>query len=122
MTTLRRFLEKAQGAVVADLPSLTVEVLEIREGSGSEAVYRYGFIFGSELVLNALTMYERFGRGYRGLARFERLAARSSSISFISSDLNLSRRRPLIILRRFWSVHFVAPFTTSISVVSSAAM
>src|SRR5690606_9873981 len=25
---------------------------------------------GSELVYNALTMYERFGQGYRGLSRF----------------------------------------------------
>jgi hypothetical protein len=31
---------------------------------------RLGFIFGSELVHNALSLYERFGRGYRGLSRF----------------------------------------------------
>ena len=41
-------------------------MLEVHEADGTT---RHGFIFGSELVLNALTMYERFGQGYRGLAR-----------------------------------------------------
>ena len=67
LVTLRRLLTRLPGAVLGDLPTLSIPALEVRE---SPTVARHGFIFGSELVLNALFMYERFGRGYRGLARF----------------------------------------------------
>jgi len=67
VATLQRFLDRSRGSVLADLPTLTIPLLSVHEG---EDVSRYGFIFGSELVLNALFMYERFGRGYRGLTKF----------------------------------------------------
>lgn len=67
VSTLRTFIAKSRGATLADLPSLAVPLLSIWE---DDVCVRHGFIFGSELVLNALTMYERFGRGYTGLLRF----------------------------------------------------
>jgi hypothetical protein len=65
--TLKRFLALAQQARLGDLPVRQVSLLDVEEPGGT---VRRGFIFGSELVLNALTMYERFGQGYRGLGRF----------------------------------------------------
>jgi hypothetical protein len=64
--TMRRFLKQARGRRLGNLPCQDVPLLQITEPDGKR---RYGFIFGSELVLNALTMYERFGQGYRGLSR-----------------------------------------------------
>ena len=63
--TLRRFLDGA--STMGRLRTRESALLEVRESNGDQ---RVGFIFGSELVHNALTMYERFGRGYRGLTRF----------------------------------------------------
>ena len=65
--TMGRFLKMARRGRLGDIPTRQVPLLEVREPSGST---RHGFIFGSEMVLNALTMYERFGQGYRGLTRF----------------------------------------------------
>jgi hypothetical protein len=65
--TLRRFLRVSQGKPLGALRVAEIPLLAVSDGSGRP---RHGFIFGSELVLNALTMYERFGRGYSGLARF----------------------------------------------------
>jgi hypothetical protein len=67
LLTYRRYLRRARGGRLGTLPSRPVHLLRIREEKGAE---RYGFVFGSELILNALTMYERFGQGYRGLGRF----------------------------------------------------
>ena len=64
--TVRRFLHHAKDGPLGALTVRHVPMLEVHEPDG---LVRYGFIFGSELVLNALTMYERFGQGYRGLAR-----------------------------------------------------
>ena len=64
--TLKRFLRRFSKASLSSLPLRHVPLIEVHEAGGG---VRYGFIFGSELVLNALTMYERFGQGYRGLAR-----------------------------------------------------
>jgi hypothetical protein len=64
--TLRRFLSYASRAPLGALTTRQVPMLEVHEPDGT---IRHGFIFGSELVLNALTMYERFGQGYRGLSR-----------------------------------------------------
>ena len=64
--TLRRFLERFSGASLGALTLRHTSLVEVHEPDGH---VRHGFIFGSELVLNALTMYERFGQGYRGLAR-----------------------------------------------------
>jgi len=64
--TVRRFLSHASRAPLGALTTRQVPMLEVHEPDGT---VRHGFIFGSELVLNALTMYERFGQGYRGLMR-----------------------------------------------------
>ena len=65
--TLERFAARARDARLGTLPTRGVPLLGVVEPDGRE---RLGYIFGSELVFNALTMYERFGQGYRGLARF----------------------------------------------------
>jgi hypothetical protein len=65
--TLRRFLRLTRGARLGSIPRRPVPLLAVREASG---LLRHGYIFGSELVFNALTMYERFGQGYLGLGRF----------------------------------------------------
>lgn len=65
--TVRRFLDVAETASLGDVPMREVPLLAVEEPGGT---HRHGFIFGSEVVLNALTMYERFGQGYRGLTRF----------------------------------------------------
>lgn len=65
--TLEQFNQRARGARVGTLPTRRVPLLSVEEPDGSE---RLGYIFGSELVFNAMTMYERFGQGYPGLARF----------------------------------------------------
>lgn len=67
LKTVERFMKAARGAQLATLPTKGVPLLEVEEPGGTR---RLGYIFGSELVFNALTMYERFGQGYRGLARF----------------------------------------------------
>ncbi len=64
--TLRRFLERTRGARFGTLPKRAVPLLAVK----TSREVRYGYIFGSELVFNALTMYERFGQGYPGLLRF----------------------------------------------------
>ncbi len=66
--TLQRFLDASRDAPLGELPTQTLPLLGIREGAATAE--RYGFIWGSELVMNALTMYERYGQGYPGLARF----------------------------------------------------
>lgn len=65
--TVDRFLRRAHGAALRTLDTTAVPLLAVEEPGLKP---RYGFIFGSELVLNALTMYERYGQGYRGLSRF----------------------------------------------------
>ena len=64
--TLRSFFRKSNGMILGELRTLNVPLLTVRESENE----RLGFIFGSELVHNALALYERFGRGYRGLTRF----------------------------------------------------
>jgi hypothetical protein len=75
--TVRRFLSRFEGAPLGSLTIRSVPLVEVHEPDGW---VRYGFIFGSELVLNALTMYERFGQGYRGLVRL--LGAISAGVVF----------------------------------------
>jgi hypothetical protein len=64
--TVRRFLALARGSRLGSIPRRPIPLLAVREPSGR---VRHGYIFGSELVFNALTMYERFGQGYLGLSR-----------------------------------------------------
>lgn len=65
--TMEKFLWHIRGARFGSVPKRGVPLLAAREPNGA---LRHGTIFGSELVFNALTMYERFGQGYPGLARF----------------------------------------------------
>ena len=65
--SLRRFVRRFEGRRLCDIPVRSLDVLEVR---GADRPPRYGFVFGSELVANALEMYTRFGEGYPGLARF----------------------------------------------------
>jgi|GEM_PF-403771 len=64
--TVRRFLRGMRGASFGSLPKRCVPLLQVNDTSD---VPRYGYIFGSEMVFNALAMYERFGQGYLGLAQ-----------------------------------------------------
>jgi hypothetical protein len=64
--TLRTFLKRSGTCALGELRTLNVPLLKVQEGDR----HRLGFIFGSELVHNALSIYERFGRGYRGLTQF----------------------------------------------------
>ncbi|MCB9734507.1 MAG: hypothetical protein H6745_18130 [Deltaproteobacteria bacterium] len=66
--TLGRFMGSIRRSRVGSLRTRDVPLLAVREGEAGPV--RLGYIFGSEIVLNALTLYERFGQGYRGLARF----------------------------------------------------
>ncbi|MCB9727549.1 MAG: hypothetical protein H6744_02515 [Deltaproteobacteria bacterium] len=65
--TVERFLARTRDLPLGALTTRAVPLLAVDE-PGQER--RHGVIFGSELVLNALTMYERYGQGYRGLSRF----------------------------------------------------
>lgn len=65
--TFDKFLSHIRGARFGSVPKRGVPLLAAREPDGT---MRHGTIFGSELVFNALTMYERFGQGYGGLLRF----------------------------------------------------
>lgn len=64
--TLRRFLARA-GTSFGTLGVKRVPLLAVKTGDGSP---RRGFVFGSEMVKNALEMYDSFGGGYAGLSRF----------------------------------------------------
>jgi hypothetical protein len=68
LRTTRRFLELTRRASFGSLPKRCVPLLKV--ATPHEDAPRYGYIFGSEIVFNALAMYERFGQGYQGLARF----------------------------------------------------
>lgn len=75
--TLKKFLARARGARFGSLPKRGVPLMAVHPLAGPGPVeaascepIRYGYIFGSELVFNALQMYERFGQGYVGLTRF----------------------------------------------------
>ena len=64
--TVKRFLARDASGHLGQVKTRQLPMLEVRT---AEEACRYGFIWGSELVMNALTMYERYGQGYQGLAR-----------------------------------------------------
>ncbi len=64
--SLRRFVRDHGAAPLGALPTQPLASLTVR-GGGS---LRHGFVFGSEVVYHALTLYEQFGAGYPGLLRF----------------------------------------------------
>lgn len=74
--TVRAFLKGSRGRTLgqiglSELPLLRVETVSAKPGHRDRTrVVRYGFVFGSEVVANALEMYAMFGEGYAGLARF----------------------------------------------------
>ena len=76
--TVRWFLRRYEGARLTDLRMRRQPVMAVtRDATHGAAPDRpaVGFIFGSELVYNAMWMYEHFGAGYSGLARFMMHAA-----------------------------------------------
>ncbi|MEC9072810.1 MAG: hypothetical protein VX938_10540, partial [Myxococcota bacterium] len=64
--TIRRFLTAHGGRPIGQIPTERLGLLEVRAAGCPP---RLGFVFGSLLVRNALTLYERMGRGYVGLTR-----------------------------------------------------
>lgn len=71
--TLRDFVERTRGQRIESLDVRRLGALEVTErlpGEANEGRRRYGFVFGSEVVANALEMYTLFGEGYAGLTRF----------------------------------------------------
>lgn len=73
LRTVRWFLRRYEGRPVAELAVRQQRVLvcERPDRPGREASpRRVGFIFGSQLVYNALWLYEHLGTGYGALAKF----------------------------------------------------
>ena len=72
--TVRRFRKVAHGKRLGELPLRRLQLLRVREHERSHPARllrtRYGFVFGTEVIANALEMYAMFGEGYAGLARF----------------------------------------------------
>ena len=65
--TVRTFLERYGASRPEDLPVRPLRMLAVAtEGAAT----RFGFVFGSEIVANALEMYTMFGEGYVGFSRF----------------------------------------------------
>ena len=58
---------------LGDLPTRRVPLLRVQ---GESLGDRRGFLFGSEMVKNALELYDQFGGGYEGLSKFLFEAAR----------------------------------------------
>lgn len=74
--TVREFMRRWGARRLGEVPVRRVRLLAVRTttahrgASPDVAPPRYGFIFGTEVVANALEMYTMFGEGYLGLARF----------------------------------------------------
>lgn len=68
---LQKFLRFFGGAPLSRVPARRLPLLEVAWNQGGTLVSpRYGFVFGSEVAYHAIELYERFGAGYLGLARF----------------------------------------------------
>jgi hypothetical protein len=65
--TVRTFAKLTTGRLLGQLQTRELGLLKV---DADEQPTRYGFIFGSEVVANALEMYALFGEGYTGLMRF----------------------------------------------------
>ena len=65
--TVRSFVKQTTGKLLGQLETREFGLLKVDSEQQST---RYGFIFGSEVVANALEMYTLFGEGYTGLLRF----------------------------------------------------
>ncbi len=66
LRTVKTFLKRTRGECFGQLK--TQELRLIRVHKEKEDV-KYGFVFGTEVVANALEMYGLFGEGYTGLMR-----------------------------------------------------
>jgi hypothetical protein len=66
LRTVKQFLHRSRGKTIE---RLAVRELALLRVSVDGTPPRYGFVFGSELVANALEMYGFFGEGYTGLTR-----------------------------------------------------
>jgi hypothetical protein len=66
LRTVKHFLRRSRGQTI---DRLAVRELGLLQVTVDGTAPRYGFVFGSELVANALEMYGFFGEGYTGLAR-----------------------------------------------------
>ena len=68
---LAKFLRFYDNAPVSRVPARRLPLLEVAwHYQGQPTPPRYGFVFGSEVAYHAIELYERFGAGYGGLARF----------------------------------------------------
>ena len=65
--TVRRFVQATRNATLGRLQVRTMPLLRVEPENGT---VRHGFVYGSEVVANALEMYGLFGEGYVGLGRF----------------------------------------------------
>lgn len=65
--TVRRFLSRYPHAPLGEVPTRPLALMEIREVARDGV--RYGLVFGSEVVRNALALCEEMGSGYGGLLR-----------------------------------------------------
>lgn len=63
--SVRLFVSACRGNNYGSLKTIEIPLLKV----SYDGVVRYGYIFGSEMIKNALVMYERFGQGYAGLAK-----------------------------------------------------
>lgn len=63
----RALLQRLRGVPFAATTRHGLDVLDVSHASIGT---RSGFVFGSEMVKNALELYDRFGGGYMGLSRF----------------------------------------------------
>jgi len=64
--TVKSFLKRTNGRVLGQLETQDLKLIRVTK-ENQEA--NYGFVFGTELVANALEMYGLFGEGYTGLIR-----------------------------------------------------
>jgi hypothetical protein len=65
--TLSHFRARFEHTKLGALPRRALPLLKVRTEGQDE---RFGFVFGSEMVKNAVELYDRFGGGYEGLSRF----------------------------------------------------
>jgi hypothetical protein len=68
---LEKFLRYFSGAPLSRVPARRLPLLNVAwQGANGPVLPRLGFVFGSEVAYHAIALYERFGAGYQGLARF----------------------------------------------------
>ena len=66
LRTVKSFLKQTNGATFGQIDTQEVRLIRVKKDKNE---VKYGFVFGTELVANALEMYGLFGEGYTGLIR-----------------------------------------------------